>query len=308
MPGGYAADVVIAWGDELGDGMTFGYNADFTAFFPLRGYHEGILWVNHEYAIPYYNTDWRSSRDATWDPRVEPYRTLMAIEKDAVGGSLVHVRRRWGQAGAWQAVKGSSFNRRISAAGPLIPYDGPVAGSGLVPDEGALGSLANCSGGLTPWGTLISAEENYQSYGLKRSMPFALGWDRDGDPNYYVGEPGLNAYGAPAVEKPNYGYLMEVDPYTGAAVKHTALGRLHHENVTMRVAADGRIVAYTGDDAPAADGMLFKYVSTTATARGCGARTPRACSPRGSSTSPSSSRPRTTRRPTAAPASGTRST
>ena len=261
VPAGFGADVVIAWGDELGDGMTFGYNADFTAFFPLRGHHEGILWVNHEYAIPYYNTDWRSSRDATWDPRVEPYKTLMAIEKDAVGGSLVHVRRRWGQAGAWQAVKGSRFNRRITAAGPLMPYDGPVAGSSLVPEEGALGSLANCSGGLTPWGTLISAEENFQSYGLKRAMPFALGWDRDGDPNYYVGEPGLNAYGQTAIERPNYGYLMEVDPYTGAAVKHTALGRLHHENVTMRVAADGRIVAYTGDDAPAADGMLFKYVS-----------------------------------------------
>ena len=260
VPDGYVTDLLISYGDELGDGLRFGYNCDYTAYFPLRGDDEGILWVNHEYAIPYYINDWRQSQDPTWDPRVEPFRSMMAREKDSVGGSLVHVKRR--RNGAWRVVEDSFLNRRFTAARPLVPYDGPVARSGLVPREGSLGSLANCSGGLTPWGTLLSAEENFQSYGLKRAMPFALGWDRDGDPNYYVGEPGLNAYGATAVEKPNYGYMVEVDPYTGKAVKHTALGRIHHENATLRVAKDGRIVAYTGDDAPAADGMLFKFVST----------------------------------------------
>jgi secreted PhoX family phosphatase len=260
VPEGYVADLLISYGDDFGEGLRFGYNCDYTAYFPLRGDSEGILWVNHEYPVPYYVTDWRQSRDATWDPRVEPYRWLMAIEKESVGGSLVHIRRGR-RSGAWKVVEDSFLSRRFTAAGPLVPYDGPVAESGLVPREGSLGSLANCSGGLTPWGTLLSAEENFQSYGLKRAMPFALGWDKDGDPNYYVGEPGLNAYGATAVEKPHYGYMVEVDPYTGRAVKHTALGRIHHENATMRLASDGRIVAYTGDDAPAADGMLFKFVS-----------------------------------------------
>ena len=271
VPDGYDADVLIAWGDEFGDGLRFGYNCDYTAFFEFRDDDDGdddddddrdggILWVNHEYPIPYYLSDWRASQDSTWDPRVEPFRSIMAGEKESVGGSLVHIRQ--GRRGRWEVVEGSRYNRRFTAAGPRVRYDGPVAGSGLVPDEGVLGSLANCSGGVTPWGTLMSAEENYQSYGLKRAMPFALAWDNGGDPNYYVGEPGLNAYGQTAVEKPNYGYLVEVDPFTGRAVKHTALGRLHHENVTMRVASDGRIVAYTGDDAPAADGMLFKFVST----------------------------------------------
>jgi uncharacterized protein len=264
VPDGYEVDLLVSWGDELGDGLRFGYNCDYTAFFALdRDDDEGILWVNHEYVIPWYTTDWRSSQDATWDPRIEPYRTLMGREKADVGGTLVHVRRRRGRhqrRGAWEIVEGSRYNRRFTASAPLVPYDGPAAT--ILPDEGALGSLANCSGGLTPWGTLLSAEENYQSYGLKRTMPFALGWDRDGDPNYYVGEPGVNAYGAPAVEQPNYGYLVEVDPFTGRAVKHTALGRIHHENATMRLAHDGRIVAYTGDDAPLADGMLFKFVSS----------------------------------------------
>lgn len=266
VPPGYDWHTLIKWGDEFGEGLRFGYNCDYTSYFPLKGTNEGILWVNHEYVIPYYVTDWRSSQDSLWDPRVEPYASLMALEKDSVGGSLVHVRRMNGQ---FQVVPGSSYNRRITAAGPLIAYDGPVAGSGLVPDEGALGTLANCSGGHTPWGTVLSAEENYQSYGLDRLMPFNLGWDNNGDPDYYAGEVqpqagsnGLNAYGAPAVEVPNYGYVVEVDPYTGAAVRHTALGRIHHENVTMRIHSDGRVVAYTGDDAPAADGMLFKFVSS----------------------------------------------
>jgi secreted PhoX family phosphatase len=268
VPDGYSVDVLLRWGDDLGNGLSFGYNCDYTDFFALRGQHEGVLWVNHEYVIPYYVSDWRKSQDPLWDPRIEPYRSLMAVEKDSVGGTLVHVRRRNGH--RWEVVRGSSYNRRFTAAGPVVPYDGPVAGSGLVPAEGVLGSLANCSGGHTPWGTVLSAEENYQSYGLDRTMPFNMGWDRPpGDPNYYTGEVqpqappnNLNAYGEPATEVPNYGYVLEVDPYTGAAVKHTALGRLHHENVTLRIARDGRVVAYTGDDAPAADGMLFKFVSS----------------------------------------------
>jgi hypothetical protein len=262
VPDGYAADLVIKWGDEFAEGMRFGYNCDYSAFFPLPGVgqDEGLLWVNHEYVIPLFTSDWRASQDPTWDPRVEPYRSIMAQEKKEVGGSILHVRRA-GIGGPWQIVYGSPYSRRFTATGPVVPYDGPVAGSGLVPDEGVLGTLANCSGASTPWGTVLSCEENYQSFGLKRLMPFNNGWDNDGDPNYYVGEPGVNAYGEPAVEKPNYGYVAEIDPYTGAAVKHTSLGRIHHENVAMRIAADGRVVCYTGDDAPAADGMFFKFVS-----------------------------------------------
>jgi uncharacterized protein len=269
VPDGYVADVLIKWGDEFGDGLFFGYNADYTTYLPLRGHKEGLLWVNHEYVWPYYVTDWRSSQDASWDPRVEPYASLMAIEKAAVGGSIVHIRQLDQHTGPWEVVEGSPYNRRFTAASSVIPYDGPAAGSGLVPEDGALGTLANCSGAHTPWKTVLSCEENYQSFGLQRFMPFNLGWDNAGDPNYYTGEvqpqaPGpnaRNAYGQAATEVPNYGYVVEIDPYTGTAVRHTALGRIHHENVAMRIASDGRVVAYTGDDAPAADGMFFKFVS-----------------------------------------------
>ena len=174
----------------------------------------------------------------------------------------------WGdRSGAWKVVKGSPYSRRFYGDGPVIPYDGPVAGSGLVPNEGVLGTLANCSGAQTPWGTVLSCEENFQSYGLKRTMPFALGWIKDDgsteeEVNYYIGEPGTNVDNQPVTDRwPFYGYVVEINPLTGEAVKHTALGRIHHENVGWRIAPSGHVIAYTGDDAPAADGMFFKFVS-----------------------------------------------
>ncbi len=284
VPEGYAVDVLIRWGDEFAPGLEFGYNCDYSAFFPLdgkhdpgrgRGHHyghadEGLVWVNHEYVIPFFTSDWTRAMDPTWNPRTT-HAALMALEKKEVGGSIVHVRRgrTRGRRGAWHVVEGSRFSRRFYADGPAIPYDGPVAGTSFVPSEGTvLGTLANCSGARTPWGTVLSCEENYQSYGLRRNMPFALGWIKgagatETERNYYIGEPGTNVDGEPVADRwPFYGYVVEVDPFTGAAVKHTNMGRIHHENVAMRVARDGRVVAYTGDDAPAADGMFFKFVSS----------------------------------------------
>jgi uncharacterized protein len=267
VPDGYAHNVVISWGEEFGDGLVFGYNCDYSTFFQLgKRRDEGLMWINHEYVIPFFTSDWTSSMDASWNPRVEPYRTIMQREKEEVGGSIIHVRRD--RSGAWKVVKGSEYSRRFYGDGPVVPYDGPVAGSGLVPNEGVLGTLANCSGAQTPWGTVLSCEENYQSYGLKRAMPFALGWIRDDgsteqEVNYYIGEPGTNVDNQPVTDRwPFYGYVVEIDPLTGEAVKHTSLGRIHHENVGWRIAPSGHVVAYTGDDAPAADGMFFKFVSS----------------------------------------------
>lgn len=121
--------------------------------------------------------------------------------------------------------------------------------------------------------------EPAQSFGLKRGVPlvFSTGWIRDDQSeegiNYYVGEPGTNALGTgPAIEKPYYSYVTEIDPFTGEAVKHTSLGRIHHENVAIADGPSGHMTASTGDDAPAADGMFFKYVSNKAVPPGCRGR------------------------------------
>jgi uncharacterized protein len=302
VPDGYVVDVVIKWGEEFAPGMKFGYNCDYSTFFPLRGRGddddddggsaEGLIWVNHEYVIPFFNSNWpnTAAQNALWDPRGAT-KALMEAEQSEVGGSIVHIRRSNRGRGPWEVVYGSKYSRRFTAAGPEIPYDGPVAAvPSLLPTGGkALGTIANCSGAQTPWGTVLTCEENYQSYGLKRGVPlvFSNGWIKgaganEEEVNYYIGEAGTNVDNQQVVDypypsplpagatktRPFYGYVTEIDPFTGEAVKHTALGRIHHENVGIRISRSGHVVCYTGDDAPASDGMFFKFVSKDRYRRG----------------------------------------
>jgi secreted PhoX family phosphatase len=277
VPDGYVVDVLLRWGDEFAPGLKFGYNCDYSTFFPFKHKgDEGLIWVNHEYIVPFFTSDWTAAMNPTWDPR-GVHAALMRREQNEVGGSIVHIRRS--KKGGWKVVEDSRFARRFTALEPEIPYDGPVPelAPSLLPSSGTVaGTLANCSGAQTPWGTVLSCEENYQSYGLKRGVPavFSNGWIRDDgstpeEVNYYIGEPGLNIDDEQQQDThPYYGYVCEIDPFTGEAVKHTGLGRIHHENVGLRIAPQGHVVCYTGDDAPAADGMFFKFVSSGRYRRG----------------------------------------
>ena len=42
-------------------------------------------------------------------------------------------------------------------------------------------------------------------------------------------------------------------------VKHTALGRFHHENAAIGLTKDGRVVVYMGDDVK--DACVYKFIS-----------------------------------------------
>jgi len=277
VPTGYVVDVIAKWGDEFAPGLKFGYNCDYSTFFPMKGGDEGLIWVNHEYIVPFFTSDWPNTpeQNALWDPR-GAHAALMAQEKSEVGGSIVHIRRR--RNGPWEIVYGSPYSRRLTAEEPEIGYDGPVASApSLLPTSGKVaGTLANCSGAQTPWGTILTCEENYQSYGLKRGVPlvFSNGWIKDDgsteeEVNYYIGEPGVNIDDEAVTDRwPFYGYVVEINPWTGEAVKHTGLGRIHHENVAIRIAPGKHVVCYTGDDAPALDGMFFKFVSAKPFERG----------------------------------------
>jgi secreted PhoX family phosphatase len=250
VPDGYRYDLVCAAGDPLGStgprgAEKFGYNNDFLAYFPIDALSggvnsgEGLLWVNHEYPNPLFVSgyEWGDPR-GPGRPKTEEQ---IIAEKLCVGGSVVHVKR---EAGRWKMVPGSRHNRRVTALYPRMAVTGP-AGEILA---GATGSLANCSGGRTPWNTALSCEENFQEYNITGGTSTAFGYRWADVP-------------AQKIDDREYGWVVEVDPFGELPpVKHTALGRFSHENAAWVIGKSGRLVVYMGDDA--ADQYLYKFVSS----------------------------------------------
>lgn len=245
VPEGYRAHVVIGYGDSFantdGTELTFGYNNDFLAFFPLQGTSdEGLLFVNHEYPAPFFQHGVTSAAAKT--------AAQIAIEQESVGNSVLHVKKD--AEGLWRVVSPSRYNRRITGTDPLCTFTGPLAGTARV-GTSARGSLANCSGGITPWGTALSCEENFQDYAS------GYGWSGTAA---LAADPTNAEYNHANWSK--YGWVVETDPYdpTWTPRKHTALGRFRHENTAFRAAAGKPFVLYMGDDK--ADAGVYKFVST----------------------------------------------
>jgi secreted PhoX family phosphatase len=290
VPRGYASDVLIRWGDPVLPGATpldeanqtgasqagqFGYNCDFIGFVPFAvhgnpsrpgGSDRGTLTVNHEYTEP----------DRMFPGYVvgAPTRDQVEAEWAAHGLSVIEIERQ-GRDGTFTHLPGSGLNRRITATTPMA-FSGPAAGDALLQTSAdptgttVLGTLNNCAGGVTPWGTILSAEENVNQYFANRD---ALPAGRVKDAH--------NRYGLPRAaserrwelfdrrfdlaQEPNepfrFGWIVEVDPEdpTSTPVKHTALGRFKHEAATVHIAPDGRVVAYSGDDERF--DYVYKFVS-----------------------------------------------
>ena len=249
VPEGFRADVLISWGDIFRDGhrrtLRYGFNNDFLAYFPLRGSREGLLFVNHEYPDPFFLHGYKPDGSPKTAAQVQE-------EQDAVGNSILHVRRR--RSGRWKVVSPSEYNRRIYGDRPELEFTGPLAGAEGI-GHTANGSVGNCSGGITPWGTALSCEENFDDYGLELEADAAdaFGWHRFG------GAPDDAQYHPENFKK--YGWVCEHDPYDPERPgrKHTALGRFRHENTALRHEPGRRLVLYMGDDK--ANEGVYKFVS-----------------------------------------------
>ncbi|HVJ63699.1 MAG TPA: alkaline phosphatase PhoX [Bdellovibrionota bacterium] len=230
---GYTAREFIRWGDRLNAKERFGYNNDFVAFVKINE-TEAWMWVNHEYVVPgFVSGDW------------ELRRTKAQVDEEMknVGGSLLRVRR---ENGRWTWRDPKERHRRLDAFTKI-----PFAGGVKIQDSAhAVGTLANCAGGVTPWGTFLSCEENTdQFFGDrkrgKRTYLFPkndMGWSR-----HYDHPP------------EHYGWVVEITPEPFAAKKLVSLGRFAHESATVARARDGRCVVYSGDDDN--DRCLYKFVS-----------------------------------------------
>lgn len=237
---GFRYDILMRWRMPLNSkGEKFGYNNDYLAYVPLDPTNplEGLLWVNHEYHDPYYNSGWRPGQKRT--------KEQVMIERKEVGGSIVHIKRG---AERWETVENSKYNRRLDAFTPIpLISDRPIMN-----EKTAIGTFGNCAGGITPWGTFLTCEENYQNF--IGEVSYANGVRKVDRHDTYLD---WNDIWTPPPE--HYGWVVEVSPKTGYAKKLTALGRFAHEAATTILAKDGRTVVYTGDDTE--DEHLYKFIS-----------------------------------------------
>jgi len=291
---GYDAKILLRWGDpivadapefdvmnqtaaaQLGQ---FGYNNDYVGFVALNDDgSRGLLCVNHEYTNEEVMFPGLGRQDRAQFSGMTP--ALIDIEMAAHGGSVVEIAKDG--AGAWQVVRDGKMNRRITPLETAMTLDGPAAGHARMktnddPDgANVIGTLNNCAGGMTPWGTWLMAEENFHGYFWTNML------DDDGKPVIADDHPeaaSYKRYGIPGMwyawgahhdrfnidaepHAPNkFGWVVEVDPMdpTSVPVKHTALGRFRHEGAETTVASDGRLVVYMGDDNRF--DYQYKYVS-----------------------------------------------
>ncbi len=276
---GYDADILLRWGDKVfadapefdpmnqtaeAQAKQFGYNNDFVGFLPIDGASDrGLLCVNHEYtnAELMFPGFAKIGKDKDGKDKVEMgeyTKALTEIEMMAHGGTIIEIARKDGK---WAPVLDSKFNRRLTAQTPML-LTGPAAGHDRLKTAGdptgtaVLGTLNNCAGGVTPWGTWLMAEENFNG-NFMGELPAghmeAANYKRLGAPAGWY-QWGKFEDRFDASKEPNelnrFGWIVEVDPNDPNSVpkKRTALGRFKHEGCETVVNSDGRVVIYSGDD------------------------------------------------------------
>ncbi|MBK1631930.1 hypothetical protein CKO31_14535 [Thiohalocapsa halophila] len=304
VPSNYAVTVLLRWGDPLtptapafdvdnqtgaSQAQQFGFNADLVLWYPLpsyvrrsvdmtgelnslvdrvigfqyprlkqRGSGGALMVVNHEY----------TSADDMFPGYVDGSPTLDQVETEieAHGFSIVELTHGGG-APSFDIT--SPFNRRVTGSTPHA-ITGPLRGHPMLQTstdpagETVLGCLNNCAGGKTPWGTILTCEENFDQYfanfagapgdiaAFSQRIPAPSGASRRHWEDYV---PRFDLSSEPK-EYNRFGYIVEIDPYDPNDVpkKRTAMGRFKHEGAACRLTPSNRVAVYSGDDA------RFEYV------------------------------------------------
>lgn len=304
VPEGYSTVTFVPWGTPIigsypeyrADGTNtgedqeqqVGMHHDGVHFFPIdqkaggNSSTEGLLVMNHEYI----NQSALHASGPTKAVDNGGVRPADEVRKEiaAHGVSVIHIKRD--STGTWDIVFGSPFNRRITGntemdiRGPVRGYSKLVTTYSPTATE-TRGTLNNCAMGPTPWGTYLTAEENWHGYfatadaqrpreyvrhGVNDSSRYD--WElADSNADEYMRFNVSTTTGASAAEDyrneaNTYGYMVEIDPFTPESKpqKRTALGRFGHEGVIFAPTKEGEpVVCYSGDDSRFE--YIYKFVS-----------------------------------------------
>lgn len=268
------------------DGMEyFGLTADGRSR-DANGNDRGLLVMNHEALTDQF----LHAAGVTARPR-----PVAESDKEipAHGVTVVEVRKT---GGSFAYVQGSAFNRRITPLTP-IQLSGPARGNTLMKTRYSAdgtttrGTINNCGTGYTPWGTFLTGEENWagyftrsatddaargdksvtalRRYGRAQGAASRHGWETSGTEDRFarwnISKTGTSADGTDDYrnELNGMGYIVEIDPYDGAAAikKRTGLGRFAHESAAFgKLTAGKPLAVYQGDDSQGE--YIYKWVST----------------------------------------------
>lgn len=279
----YSYQVLLRWGDPIFEGVDefdayqqtankqakqFGYNNDFVSYLPIakaeQASNHGLLVVNHEYVSSHLMHANSQKADNLTKEQIE-------TEINAHGLSIVEIKnvevRKHKR--EWQINSQSKLNRRITPH-TKMKLSGPASGhvrmkTSFSPNgTESIGTFGNCAGSFTPWGTVLTAEENIQAYfmgdasktneyenykrfGLRGDKTALSFWGR------HHSRWDINKSPQAALHA---GWIVEIDPYAANSVpiKRTALGRCKHEGCGIHINKDNRVVVYMGDD------QAFEYI------------------------------------------------
>lgn len=309
VPHGYTARVLIAVGDPLfsdaapyrndgtdtnferrcgewHDGMEyFGLSAQGTP--DINGSDRGLLAINNEWVSPVF----LHANGATTAPR-----PASEVDKEIAAMGVTVVEIATNANGQFHYVVDSPFNRRITTLTEM-EITGPLRGHPKLvtrySEDGTRtrGTVNNCGTGRTPWGTLLTGEENWarffardagddalrseaenhslQRYGRPADARHAYFWDtvpgaQDHHRRWNTSVTGTSSDGRDDYrhEIHGQGYVTEIDPYDPQSVirKRTALGRMAHEGAAFSPPRENQSLAvYMGDDARGE--YIYKFVS-----------------------------------------------
>jgi uncharacterized protein len=289
-----------------------------SAIWPTRGKgSRGWLWVNHEYisnnepsemapptgqamvlALRLDELDVMSGDPLAPIWRAPDLDKFITWHKKMLGGSWLRVMQD-PSSGEWMVDRGVKNQRFDATSDTLFKMTGYQMSAVEKTDDGLTslppnvipGTAGNCSGATTPWGTILTAEENVQNYygdfeacwdGTQKFLS-GMGCDPGGaiQPKRAPAKPRVLGF-YPSTErgrhaKDTLGWLAEIDPgqptdeyegKTSEGVGHKklgALGRARWENATFALGPDFKllegkpIVVYMGDDR--LGGRIWKFVS-----------------------------------------------
>ena len=172
VPQGFGHHVVISWGDRVMPGaprfnvhdqtpeaaaLQFGYNCDYIGVLPLS--RTRAFWssttstpTRNSCSRPVSTTRTRSG-GSPW-----PHTACPSSRSSATGNQ-----------GAWRGTDHQGPLQPPHHRRPRFAVTGPAADprSGRPPTHRharVLGTLNNCAGGMTPWGTVLTGEENFNQY------------------------------------------------------------------------------------------------------------------------------------------------